>query len=172
MAYQQRIARARQCPAAGVLSASISVDLKCLCPKTSDGCDVSSQWALRNVSWDMNVVDKFPTLRDVENGDWAGNDSPLLKEDSDDYLPVVAACFVHIMNEFTWLDNTGFKENLQVRALLCTPNPGRPPITVTVLSHRDPCPLSSAVEEFCWSICTLELRNAESNVLQGFSGIF
>lgn len=121
-----------------------------------------------NASWDVNAVDKFPTLRDVANGAWAGNGSMLPKEDSDNYLSVVAARFVHIMEKNTCLDNTGFKENLRVHALLCAPNPDRPPITVTVLSHCDPCPLSFAVEQFCWSICTLELRNAESNVRRGF----
>ena len=57
----------------------------------------------------MMVVEKFPTLRDVENDNWARNNNPLPDENSEYYLAVVAARLVHTIPEFPCLDTTSIK---------------------------------------------------------------
>ena len=140
-------------------SASVSVDLSLLCPNTSDGYDVSPQWALRKATWHVNVVDKFPALCDVKNGAWARTDTPLPRDDSDDFPSVVATRFGHILEISRVSATPGLRRTFRSTHCCVVPIPTAPPITVCVLSHRDPCPLSSAVwgGYWWWSICTLQL---------------
>ena len=87
-----------------------------------------------NASWDVNAVDKFPTLRDVANGAWAGNGSMLPKEDSDNYLSVVAARFVHIMEKIRVSIIPGSRRTFRSTHCCVLPIPTAPP-SLSPFSH-------------------------------------
>ena len=93
--------------------ASVSVDLSQLCPTSpaDDGEPRHKQWALRQASWDVNVVDGFPTRDHSHSDEWLPDDSPEWpSEDSEDYPSVLAARFLRLMDEYACLDGSGFKE--------------------------------------------------------------
>ena len=119
--------------------ASVSVDLSQLCPTSpaDDGEPRHKQWALRQASWEVNVVDGFPTRDHCRSDEWLPDDSPEWpSEDSDDYLSVLAARFLRLLDEYACLDGSGFKENLQVYPLLCSPHPDRPHHCLRFLTLR------------------------------------
>jgi len=120
--------------------ASVSVDLSQLCPTSpaDDSEPRHKQWALRMASWDVNVVDTFPTRDHCHSDTWLPPDSPesSLSEDSDDYHSVLAARFLRFMDAYACLDGSGFKENLQVYPVLCSPHPDRPHHCLRFLTLR------------------------------------
>jgi len=118
--------------------ASVSVDLSQLCPTSpaDDGEPRHKQWALRQASWDVNVVDGFPTRNHCHSDEWLQGTPEWPSEDHEDYLSVLAARFLRLLNEYACLDGSGFKENLQVYPLLCSPHPDRPHHCLRVLTLR------------------------------------
>jgi len=105
-----------------------------LCPNTSDGCDVSPQWALRKATWHVNVVDKFQTLCDVKNGAWAGTATPLPREDSDDFPSVVATRFGHILEISRVSVTPGLRRTFRSTHCCVVPIPTAPP-SLFAFSH-------------------------------------
>ena len=119
--------------------ASVSVDLSQLCPTSSADDDEPQrkQWALRMAHWNVNVVDAFPTRDHCNSDKWLTPGTPESpSEDSENYHSVIATRFVHFMDEFPCLDDSGFKENIQVHPLLCSPNPDRPHHCLRFLTLR------------------------------------
>ena len=119
--------------------ASVSVDLSQLCPTSSADDDEPQrkQWALRMAHWNVNVVDAFPTRDHCHSDTWLTPGTPESpSEDSENYHSVIATRFVHFMDEYPCLDDSGFKENIQVHPLLCSPNPDRPHHCLRFLTLR------------------------------------